>query len=268
VSDQRNRVAILCGPNLTHRKTCATLIAAGVNVVGICTADQRTAGLPLKYLWKTVRRRGVGMTVGQILGRLYYNVFNKAKDTQAFSRLFNQTEIDSVLTKWNGDRHFTSDYSASKTLEWLARLEPDVLVVHSGYWVGKRVRDTARKNVVIGGHPGLTPYYRGSHPAFWAVSKGRPQDIGCSVFWLDGGVDTGDLIAQERFSIEPDDSFVTLGWKGMIRQGQIEAQVLVDLDRGFEIPRTKHSEIPIESEFQVPTLWQYLRYRRIQSAVR
>lgn len=268
MSDQRNRIVVLCGPNLTHKRTCATFIAAGVNVVGICIADQRTAGLPLKHIWKTIRRHGLLITAGQILGRLYYNVLNKRKDEQVFCRLFKETEIDEVLGKWNGERHFTREYGASDTLTWLKRLDPDVLVVHSSYWVGKRVRDMARKKVVIGGHPGLTPAYRGSHSAFWALSKGRPQDVGCSVFWLDAGLDAGDLIAQERLPIESGDSFVTLGWKGMIRLAEIQAQVLVRFDQGIEIPRAKHTQIPQGSEYHVPTLSEYAKYRRTQSAVR
>jgi folate-dependent phosphoribosylglycinamide formyltransferase PurN len=268
VSDQRNRIVVLCGPNLTHKKTCATLVAAGVNVVGMCVADQRTAGLPLKYIWTSIRRHGPLKTWGQILGRLYYNVFNKRKDEQVFDRLFKEREIDEVLCEWNGERHFTRDYGAPNTLTWLKGLNPDVLVVHSSYWVGKRVRDVARKKVVLGGHPGLTPCYRGSHSAFWALSNGRPQDVGCSVFWLDAKLDGGDLVAQERLPIEPDDSFVTLGWKGMIRLAEIQAQVLVDFDRGIEIPRAKHAQIPHGSEYHVPTLWEYAKYRRTQSAVR
>jgi len=147
-------------------------------------------------------------------------------------------------------------------------MEADIFIVHSGYWVGKRVREIPRKKAVIGGHPGLTPNYRGSHSAFWAIYKNRPEDVGCSVFWLDAGVDTGDLVTQERIPIEEGDSYFTLCWKGMVRIAEIQAQVACELDNGTPIPRTPHKEIPPDSEFDVPTLMEYIRYRLRQKQVR
>ncbi len=54
-SSGKNRIVVLCGPRLFHLNTCATLIRSGLNVVGICVADQRTAGIPLSYLLKSIK---------------------------------------------------------------------------------------------------------------------------------------------------------------------------------------------------------------------
>jgi methionyl-tRNA formyltransferase len=121
-----------------------------------------------------------------------------------------------------------------------------------------------KKDIVIGGHPGLTPEYRGSHSAFWAIYNGEPEKVGCSVFWLDEGVDTGDLIVQEPIPIEPGDSYFTLGWKGMKRIAELQAKTVTDFDRGIPIRRKKHASIPAGSEYPVPTLLDYLKYRRRQ----
>ena len=40
------------------------------------------------------------------------------------------------------------------------------------------------------------------------------------------GVDTGDIVAQERIPVEKGDSFMTLSWKGMIRIAQLQAAAL------------------------------------------
>lgn len=260
----KNRVVILTAGEIWHRNTCATLIAAGVNVVGICIADQQTAGLPLKYVLKSFGRRGFLTTTGQILGRIYYRLLNRSADRAAQRAIYDDKWIDETLRAYTGPIHRTGSYSAPETLEWLKSLEPDVLVVHTGYWVGKKVRELPTKGVVIGGHPGITPEYRGSHSAFWAIHNGKPEDVGCSVFWLDEGVDTGDVIAQERISIAPDDSYFTLGWKGMKRIAELQAKTVLDFDRGIPIPRHKHASIPPGSEYPVPTLLDYLRYRRRQ----
>lgn len=263
----RNRIVILTGPHVWHRNTCATLIDAGLDVVGICIADQRTAGLPVRHVWHAIRRRGVRIVAGQILGRLAYLILNRQRDRRNLENVFDVPWIRSVLEQWDGQWHRTGRYSEERTVVWLQSLEPDVLVVHSGYWVARKVRELPKKKIVLGGHPGITPHYRGCHSAFWAIIRGEPEMVGCTVFFLSEGVDTGDVAAQERIRIEPGDTYFSLGWKGMKNIAELQARLLLDFDRGIPIPRKPHKEIPEGSEYQVPTLLDYLKYRRKQRLV-
>jgi methionyl-tRNA formyltransferase len=139
-------------------------------------------------------------------------------------------------------------------------MNPDVLVVHSPYWIGSAVRRIPRLKIVLGGHPGITPFYRGSHSAFWAIYKGRLQDVGCTVFLLNDGLDTGDIVAQRRVPVEAADSFVTLGWKGMIQIAELQAAVLRDLDAGRDVTRRAIRVVPPDSEFDNPKIMQYFQY--------
>lgn len=250
-----------------HKNTCATLINHGLNVVGICEADQRTAGLPLKYLAKSVKRKGLEVTLSRIAARVLYQLLNHRRDQEIFARLFDEQRINATLRRWGGQIHHTRNYSAPETLRWLQEMEADIFVVHTPYWVGKKVRSLAKTKIVLGGHPGITPYYRGSHSAFWAIYKDKPEDVGCTVFLLDDGVDTGDIVAQDRIPIANGDSFFSLGWKGMIRIAEMQSKILRDLDRGIDIPRKP--AVPVEdSEFDNPRLAQYLQYRRRQQLAR
>jgi methionyl-tRNA formyltransferase len=255
----RHRIVILCGPSLTHKNTCATLIRSGLNVVGICEADQRTAGLPLSYVVRSVRRKGLGVTLSRVGARLLYSFLNSRKDQEIFSRLFDERVINETILKWDGEIHRTKNYSAPRTINWLREMDADIFVAHTPYWIGKRVRGLPKTGMVLGGHPGITPFYRGSHSAFWAVYNGSPEDLGCTVFLLDDGVDTGDIVAQDRIPFERADSFFTLCWKGMIRLAEMQASILQDLDRGIEIPRQRVSA-PENTEFDNPKLSEYLRY--------
>jgi methionyl-tRNA formyltransferase len=81
------------------------------------------------------------------------------------------------------------------------------------------------------------------------------------------GVDTGDIVAQERIPVEKGDSFMTLSWKGMIRIAQLQAAALGNLDQGQSLPRRKIISIPPGSEFDSPTFGQFLRYRLSQNLV-
>jgi len=57
---------------------------------------------------------------------------------------------------------------------------------------------------VIGFHTAVLPGRRGSSPVIWAMVEGLDES-GVTMFYLDEGIDTGDVIAHERFPIEPDD---------------------------------------------------------------
>lgn len=54
-------------------------------------------------------------------------------------------------------------------------------------------------------HASLLPKYRGAAPIHWAVINGEEQ-TGCTVFFLDRGVDTGNIIKQKKISIGPDET--------------------------------------------------------------
>ncbi len=264
---RRHRIVILCGPGTVHKRTCATLLNADLNVAGICVANQKTVGVPISYLWRSIKKKGVLKTASRIFARFLYQIQNGRADHKIFRELYNESQYDEVIRRWHGPVHGTRDYSAPRTLAWIRSLEPDVLVVHSPYWVGKKVRDLAKTGIVLGGHPGITPVYRGSHSPFWALYFGRPQDVGGTVFLVGKGVDTGDVVQQCSIPIQAGDSYFTLGWRGMIRIAQMQAKVLEEFDHTGKIPRTKIT-VPPNSEFDNPTLAEYIRYRRRQQAVR
>ena len=48
-------------------------------------------------------------------------------------------------------------------------------------------------------HPGVVPHVRGSDGLYWSIAvRGRP---GVSCFYMDAGIDTGDLIATKEFDL-------------------------------------------------------------------
>ncbi len=56
----------------------------------------------------------------------------------------------------------------------------------------------------IGSHPALLPEHRGRHPITWALVEGLSES-GLTFFYLDEGADSGDILWQRSFAIDPDD---------------------------------------------------------------
>lgn len=92
---------------------------------------------------------------------------------------------------------------------WLCALQPDI-----GYamgWstlLGRRVIDAFRAGI-IGYHPAPLPRNRGHHPIVWALALGL-HETASTLFFLDEGVDTGDIVSQVRVPIAPEDDARTL----------------------------------------------------------
>lgn len=58
-------------------------------------------------------------------------------------------------------------------------------------------------------HGGLLPEYRGGHVMQWALITGEPE-FGVTLHYMDAGIDTGPVIAQERFAVHARDDARTL----------------------------------------------------------
>lgn len=263
-----SRVVALINPTRHGRFTCATLVDAGVNVVGIVQAQTKTSGLPLATFRRLVRKQGLVATASQVAARLAYSTLNSKADRQIYDELFDVSWIDGVLSNWGGRVVSCRSYAEPTALSALKELQPDILVVHSQSWVTKKVRELAAKNLVLGGHPGVTPHYRGSHSSFWALLNDDVERVGWTAFHVNEGVDCGDVIVQGRLEVNPGDSFMTLNWRGMAEIAQALADTILEFDRTGCISAVPHRQIPPNSDFGLPGLRQYLTYRRRQKQVR
>ncbi len=58
-------------------------------------------------------------------------------------------------------------------------------------------------------HGGRLPEYRGAAPINWQIINGEKSG-GCCIIYVDEGIDTGDIIAQEIYPITPQDTHASV----------------------------------------------------------
>lgn len=93
--------------------------------------------------------------------------------------------------------------------QWLAALKPDVIYCFGwSYLLGREILSVAPLGVV-GYHPAALPMNRGRHPIIWALALGLTETAS-TFFFLDEGVDSGDILSQVFVPIEPDDNATSL----------------------------------------------------------
>lgn len=61
---------------------------------------------------------------------------------------------------------------------------------------------------VINLHPSFLPYNRGAYPNVWSIVERTPA--GVTLHYIDEGIDTGDIIAQQIVEVEPIDTGASL----------------------------------------------------------
>jgi len=108
-------------------------------------------------------------------------------------------------------------------LSLVTKYQPD-LIVSAGF-----MRILAPQFVqtfkVINSHPALLPLFPGAHAVRDALAVGATE-TGTTIHWVDEGVDTGAVIAQERVEITPTDTEESLHERiKIIERGLIVATI-------------------------------------------
>lgn len=115
-------------------------------------------------------------------------------------------------------------------LKLVSNYQPD-LVVSAGF-----MRILAPQFVTtfktINSHPSLLPLFPGAHAVRDALAAGA-LETGTTIHWVDEGVDTGEVIAQQRIAIKPNETEESLHERiKIIERGLIVAtipQILAEL---------------------------------------
>ena len=89
----------------------------------------------------------------------------------------------------------------------IAAYEPD-LVVLAGF-MRLLADEVVTRFRIVNTHPSLLPSFPGAHAVRDALAYGV-RVSGVTVHWVDGGVDTGPIIAQAAVPVRPDDDEPTL----------------------------------------------------------
>ncbi len=94
----------------------------------------------------------------------------------------------------------------------LAEFEPDIIVVIAyGKILPPDIINLPSLGI-INVHGSLLPKYRGAAPIQWALINGETE-TGITIMQMDAGIDTGDILLQEKLPIKPEDSAGTLSAK-------------------------------------------------------
>ncbi len=116
-------------------------------------------------------------------------------------------------------------------LEILEREAPEIIVVVAyGKILPKAVLDYPKYGC-INLHVSLLPKYRGAAPMQRAIMEGEKQ-TGVTVMYMAEGLDTGDIIAVEKFPIGEEDDFEAIHDRSAVIGGELLSKIIPKIEEG------------------------------------
>jgi folate-dependent phosphoribosylglycinamide formyltransferase PurN len=156
-----------------------------------------------------------------------------------------------------------SSVNDNESLLQLQQLKPDLVIVHGTRIIAKKILQ-AVDAPFINIHAGITPRYRGSHGAYWALANNDTDHCGVTVHLVDAGIDTGNILAQAIIPYTQKDNFITYPYLQLAEGLKLLMGVIKKIERG----ENQKVETNLDSAlWHHPTLWGYL-WRRITKGVK
>ncbi len=142
------------------------------------------------------------------------------------------------ITSKNGiPLHYVENINDPEPLAVLRAMEPD-LIFCVGWTQLLRKAILELPNIgCLGFHASLLPRYRGRAPVNWAIIHGETE-TGNTLMLLDEGVDTGDILAQRRFPILPEDTCATIYEKVASSEDEMIREIMPKIRAG-KMPRRR-----------------------------
>jgi folate-dependent phosphoribosylglycinamide formyltransferase PurN len=121
-------------------------------------------------------------------------------------------------------------------VETVKRMSPDIIAVFGTSLIRPPLLGLGRIGM-LNLHGGLSPDYRGADCTFWALYNGEPEQVGCTLHFINAGIDTGALIAHVCPKVLEGDDELTLFWRAVRDSAEVYAQAIERLGQGEPLGR-------------------------------
>tara|TARA_Y100001968_G_C19405022_1_gene743166 strand:- start:547 stop:1434 length:888 start_codon:yes stop_codon:yes gene_type:complete len=133
--------------------------------------------------------------------------------------------------KLNSNLYKENDVNSFEFIEQLKVLNPDIIIVAGFSTILKKDFISIPKIGIINLHAGTLPKYRGGSPLNWQLINGE-EYAGLSVILLDQGIDTGNILSEDKIKIEDNDNIKILHQKANNIFPKLTFKALKKLEQG------------------------------------
>ncbi len=176
----------------------------------------------------------------------------------------NFSSIASAANYYNVPTFFPADVNAPEFHEQLRSMGVDTILSVSCPQIFKDELISLASKGCLNIHGGDLPEYRGIMPSFWMLANDETQ-AGVTVFFVNAGIDTGDVAGKELFPILKEDTLDSF----IIRAKQKACDLALDVLNQIEAGTVERKSLEGEgSYYGWPTREAYLRFRKLGRKLR
>lgn len=153
-------------------------------------------------------------------------------------------------------------------LETIRQLQPEVILVAAFGQILPKALLNIPKYGCINVHASLLPKYRGSAPIQYSILEGE-EETGITIMYMDVGIDTGDMILQDKLVIAPEETGGSLHDKLAVLGAELLLRALVDIEAGTAIrtpqdgTKATHVKMIDKEMGRIDFTWPAIRIERL-----
>ncbi len=150
-------------------------------------------------------------------------------------------QVETAALEHGIDYIKVSSLKTPQVMEWVSQRKPDLIVMaFVTLYIPMPLVELAPQGA-INFHPSLLPLHRGINALPWTILSGD-KTAGLSVYFVDDGIDTGDVIVQKSVEIEEKDDFKSLYFEKIFPLGVQAVCEAVALIASGDPPRKKQDD--------------------------
>ena len=209
-----------------------------------------------EFLKKRVKKLGFWKVSGQVVFQLIIVPLLNLLSVQRKKEIIKHYKLDKAPLPSNLIITVRS-VNEETCIRALQSINPDLVLVNGTRIISKQVLDSVPATF-INIHAGITPMYRGVHGAYWALLHNDAAHCGVTIHFVDAGIDTGTVIAQQVIPFGPADNFVTYPLLQLAAGIPLMKKAITDILQNDLSPAGAKGESRL---WHHPGFFQYLYYR-------
>ncbi|OWX98810.1 formyl transferase [Thioclava sp. IC9] len=246
------RLTILGGSGPSTEILLNWLQSSGYNEIEVIIE----APVPRKTILRSrVRRLGLAAVAGQVAFIALVLPWLRRTSRGRLDEILRTNGL-SLATDVRANRIHVANVNSTEVAERLRARAPDVVIVN-GTRILRPIVMNAVDSPFINTHVGITPAYRGVHGGYWALWNDDKSNFGVTLHLVDEGVDTGDILAQERTTPTRADNFATYPLLQQAVALPALNKILQMVARGERLMPNPVPESATSRQWYHPTIFQY-----------
>jgi folate-dependent phosphoribosylglycinamide formyltransferase PurN len=158
----------------------------------------------LQFIIGLIKFKGLLGAAKTLLDRFAFKTWKSELYNQLFSNSWRNLNKDIQIL-------VVESVNSPTVCQRIQEIQPDLLLVHGTSIVKSEIINNVKLGLNL--HWGLSPYYRGAACTEWALLNWDIHNIGVTIHKLVPEIDGGDIVAQARVDVQPDDIVHSINMK-------------------------------------------------------